>query len=41
MRLGSLLRVVRELLYEAARDLAPTLVVVVIFMITVYRGRIM
>ena len=31
MGMGSLLRVIRELLHEAARDLAPTLVVVVIF----------
>ena len=29
--MGSLLRVIRELLHEAARDLAPTLIVVVIF----------
>ena len=29
--MGSLLRVIRELLHEAGRDLAPTLVVVVIF----------
>ncbi len=33
MGLGSLLRVVRQLLHEAARDLAPTLVVVVIFQV--------
>ena len=31
MGLSSLLRVVRELLSEAARDLAPTLIVVVVF----------
>ena len=29
--MGALLRVIRELLHEAARDLAPTLIVVVIF----------
>ena len=33
MRIGSLLRVVRQLLHEAARDLAPTLIVVVIFQV--------
>ena len=31
--MGSLLRVIRELLHEAARDLAPTLIVVVIFQV--------
>jgi len=29
--MGALLRVIRELLHEASRDLAPTLIVVVIF----------
>jgi hypothetical protein len=33
MGLGSLFRVIRELLHEAARDLAPTLIVVVIFQV--------
>jgi hypothetical protein len=31
--MGSLLRIVRQLLHEAARDLAPTLIVVVIFQV--------
>jgi hypothetical protein len=31
--MGSLLRIIRQLLHEAARDLAPTLVVVVIFQV--------
>ncbi len=33
MKFSSLLRVVRELLHEAARDLAPTLIVVVVFQV--------
>jgi hypothetical protein len=31
--MGSLLRIIRQLLHEAARDLAPTLIVVVIFQV--------